>query len=79
MIVDFLFRMHTVRGRKHGGRLVLVLVGVVAGGMIGPAAQEPGSFAGSGNHSGRRAAATTTHPTRSIPAPKLAPETGGAT
>ena len=30
--------MHTVRGVKHGGRLVLVLVGVVAGGIIGPVA-----------------------------------------
>lgn len=69
--------MHTVRGRKHGGRLVLVLVGVVAGGMIGPAAQEPGVVRGRVEIGIPVAARrpTTAYPTRSIPAPKLAPET----
>ena len=66
-----------MRGRKHGGRLVLVLVGVVAGGMIGPAAQEPGVVRGRVEIgipvASRRP--TTAYPTRSIPAPKLAPET----
>src|SRR5262245_12496259 len=68
--------MHTVRGRKRGGRLVLVLVGVVAGGLIGPAAQEPAVVRGRAEIGIPVAARrpTTAYPPPSIPAPRLAAE-----
>jgi plastocyanin len=68
--------MHIVCGVKHGGRLVLVLIGVAAGGIIAPAAQEPGVVRGRveiGIPVAIRRP-TTAYPTRSIPASRLAPE-----
>ena len=73
--------MHTVRGRKRGGRLVLVLVGVVAGGMIGPAAQEPGSFAGEWKSAFRspRGATTFAYPRARFQLPSSLLRQSGAT
>ena len=68
--------MHTVRGLKHGGRLMLVLGGLVAVG-VGPTAQEPAVVRGRveiGIPVATRRP-TTAYPTRSVPAPKLAPST----
>src|SRR5688572_13821914 len=68
--------MHTVRGLKHGGRLMFVLGGLVAVG-VGLTAQEPAVVRGrvdTGIPVATRRP-TTAYPTRSVPAPKLAPST----
>jgi plastocyanin len=68
--------MHTVCGGWHGGRLMLVLIGVTALGVVGPAAQEPAVVRGRveiGIPVAMRRP-TSAYPTRSIPAPKLASE-----